>query len=311
MVWLQEFRLPDRDEEESHLMFSPKAKMTVWSSYYPFGLFRERDFPAFTFDEITVFYGDNGSGKSTILNLIAEKLGVNRKTPYNRTDFFDDYVNLCKETIRGRIPEGSSVLSSDDVFDSVMGTRRKNERIDGQRAELLAGRQEEKAKMFSGETNRLGGLGDYGRWKRAHDARTRTRSAYLRGQGLPLNLPERSNGENALAYFAEAIEDEKLYLLDEPENSLSPANQRLLAGLIDDAAHHRGCQFVLSTHSPFLLSLRGACVWNIDAIPPAVTPWTELENVRVYREFFKETENLFKRTDGGMTTKREDKQRKG
>ncbi|MBR4769328.1 MAG: AAA family ATPase [Clostridia bacterium] len=294
MVWLQEFRLPEQSEEESFLMFSLKAKMTVWSSYYPFGLFPARNFPTLTFGEITVFYGDNGSGKSTLLNLISEKIGLNRETPYNRTDFFDDYVALCKEKVRGRIPDGSSVLASDDVFASVMGTRRQNERIDAQRSELLAEQAEEKSKMFSGEQNRLNGMGDYGRWKQAHEARTRTRSAYLRGRALPENLPERSNGESALVYFAEAIEDEKLYLLDEPENSLSPANQRLLAGLIDEAAHHRGCQFVLSTHSPFLLSLRGAHVWDLDAVPPAVTPWTKLENVRVYREFFKETDPLFK-----------------
>ena len=292
MIWLTEFRLPKQSEEET-LMFSPKAKMTVWSSYYPFGLFSTRDFPTLTFGEITVFYGDNGSGKSTILNLIAEKLGLNRKTPYNRTEFFDDYAVLCKETVRGRIPKGSAVLTSDDVFHSVMDTRRKNETIDVQRAELLAERQGEQAKMHAGEQNRLGGMGDYARWKQSHDARTRTSSSFLRGQNLPYNLPERSNGENALAYFAEAVEDGKLYLLDEPENSLSPVNQRLLAGLIDDAAHHRGCQFVLSTHSPFLLSLRGTQVWDIDATPPVITSWTELENVRVYREFFKDAEPLF------------------
>ncbi len=42
MVRLQEFRLPEQSEEESFLMFSLKAKMTVWSSYYPFGLFPAR-----------------------------------------------------------------------------------------------------------------------------------------------------------------------------------------------------------------------------------------------------------------------------
>ena len=293
MIWLETFRLPSGREEEGYMLSCQKAKMTVWSSFYPFGLFPAREFPVFSFGEITVFYGDNGSGKSTVLNLIAEKLGLNRKTPYNRTEFFGDYVELCQEKVRGRIPRGSAVLASDDVFDSVMDTRRKNERIDEKRAELTAEQMDEVAKASAGEANAFTGIGDYARWKRAHEMRTTTRSAFLRANGLPLNLPERSNGENALAYFAETIEDGHLYLLDEPENSLSPANQRLLAGLIDDAAHHRGCQFVLSTHSPFLLALRGARVWDLDAAPPEITPWTELENVRAYREFFLDNEHLF------------------
>ena len=47
-----------------------------------------------------------------------------------------------------------------------------------------------------------------------------------------------------------------------------------------------GCQFVISTHSPFLLSLRGALLYNIDETPPAERKWTELECVKAYHDFF-------------------------
>ena len=46
------------------------------------------------------------------------------------------------------------------------------------------------------------------------------------------NVQERSNGESALAYFVELIKDGALYLLDEPENSLSPQNQLQLKYVI-------------------------------------------------------------------------------
>ncbi len=46
---------------------------------------------------------------------------------------------------------------------------------------------------------------------------------------LPANVRTRSNGESALAVFSERIRENALYLLDEPENSLSPARQLELA----------------------------------------------------------------------------------
>ena len=63
--------------------FNPKNFCTYYSTYYPFGLFRERSLPVFRFNDITLFYGGNGSGKSTILNIMAEKLGLQRSTAYN------------------------------------------------------------------------------------------------------------------------------------------------------------------------------------------------------------------------------------
>ena len=41
---------------------------------------------------------------------------------------------------------------------------------------------------------------------------------------LPENIREHSNGESAFLYFTEKIQENGLYLLDEPENSLSPEN---------------------------------------------------------------------------------------
>ena len=46
------------------------------------------------------------------------------------------------------------------------------------------------------------------------------------------------------------------------------------------------CQIVFSTHSPFLLALRGAKIYDLDTVPAVEKPWTELENVRLYRDFF-------------------------
>lgn len=48
------------------------------------------------------------------------------------------------------------------------------------------------------------------------------------------NIRENSNGESAFRYFTERIDRRGLYLLDEPENSLSPQRQIELIEYIDE-----------------------------------------------------------------------------
>jgi predicted ATPase len=62
---------------------------------------------------------------------------------------------------------------------------------------------------------------------------------------------------------------------------------------IEDSVRSYGCQFVISTHSPFLLSLKGAHIYNIDETPPTEKKWTELDCVKVYYDFFIEQKDKF------------------
>ncbi|MBQ8816249.1 MAG: hypothetical protein IJZ84_03100 [Lachnospiraceae bacterium] len=50
---------------------------------------------------------------------------------------------------------------------------------------------------------------------------------------------------------------------------------------------------VIATHSPFLLSMRDAKIYDMDENPIDVKRWTELKNVRAYYEFFKNHEREF------------------
>ena len=177
------------------------------------------------------------------------------------------------------------------MFDRVLDIRRVNEGIDTRKADLM----EEYIRERSSETpNNLRGPDDFDRWKSAADARRKktTMSQYLRSRVMR-NVQERSNGESALSLFVDAVSDGALYLLDEPENSLSPSNQIQLKYFIEDCVRHHGCQFVISTHSPFLLSLLRARIYDIDADPVAVRRWTELEGVREYYTFFAEHKEEF------------------
>ena len=100
------------------------------------------------------------------------------------------------------------------------------------------------------------------------------------------NVQEQSNGESALVYFTDSIKENALYLLDEPENSMSIEFQIELAEYISATARATKSQFVIATHSPILLSMPQAKIYNLDAYPADVYSWTELDNVRKYFDFF-------------------------
>ena len=294
MIFLQSFQMPTQDDEESYFAnpYNFKAKRTCYTTKYPFDLFRYRELPEFYFNDITIFCGNNGSGKSSILNVIAEKLELERNAPFNRSDFFEDYVGLCNYKLKKVIPKESKIITSDGVFEKVLDIRRINDGIDSKRADLIDEYIAENSP--NAEPNRLQGLDDYDRWKRVSDMRNRNRSQsrFLK-ENLMRNIQERSNGESALSYFVDSIQENSLYLLDEPENSLSPQNQLQLKYFIEDSVRNFGCQFVISTHSPFLLSLKGANIYNIDETPPMQRKWTELDCVKVYHDFFVEQSDKF------------------
>ena len=138
----------------------------------------------------------------------------------------------------------------------------------------------------------MNSLDDYEQLKRVNKARSKTQSQFVRSE-LMDNIREYSNGESAFLYFSEKITENALFLLDEPENSLSPVKQQELVQFLENAVRFFGCQFVISTHSPFLLSMKGARIYDLDEDPVDVKKWTQLENVRAYYQFFKEHEDEF------------------
>ena len=93
MIYLRSFTFPDGDREFDYCM---GVKRKCYSSYYPFRVLSQHRLERIDFQPVTILYGSNGSGKSTALHVIAEKAGLRRDAPYNRTSFFDDYVALCR-----------------------------------------------------------------------------------------------------------------------------------------------------------------------------------------------------------------------
>lgn len=280
MVYLEWFRFPDAGQEWSFFMNAPELKRTCYDSYYPFQVLAGR-VERLEFEPVTILYGGNGSGKTTVLNVMAAALGLGRDSPYNQSNFFPNYVALCRYGLAQRkLPGASRAITSDDVFDYMLDLRTLNQGIDQTRAERFQEYLDAKYANFQ-----LRSLDDYQRLKQVNAARRNSQSQYVRAT-LMDNVRERSNGESAFRYFTGQIGDGGLYLLDEPENSLSPARQLELARFLADSARFYRCQLVISTHSPFLLAMEGARVYDLDRTPAQVRRWTELDNVRAYYDFF-------------------------
>ena len=283
-MYLSNFQFADELKEE---LFLNDIKRTCYNSFYPFGVLSMHHLHRLDFEPVTILYGGNGSGKSTALNVICEKLGLHRDTLYNRSSFYEDYLQMCEYETEHQIPEQSCMITSDDVFDFMLNLRCINEGIDTKREELFNDYLEAKYRKFT-----MKSLDDYERLKKVNLARSKTQSEYIR-RNLMKNVREHSNGESAFLYFNDKIKENALYLLDEPENSLSSEKQIELQRFLVDSARFYGCQFIIATHSPFLLAMKGAKIYDLDEDPADVKKWTELGNVRAYYEFFREHRSEF------------------
>lgn len=286
MLYLSRFYFPSDEEEYS---FRLNLKRTCYNTMYPFFTLSAKKLSELDLEPITVLYGGNGCGKTTALNVIAEKLHLSRDAQYNRSSFFEDYTAMCDCDLMRPIPKESRIITSDDVFDFMLDVRSINSGIDRKRDELTDEYLDAKYSHF-----RLHSLDDYEQLKKVTMSRSKTQSKYIKAQ-LQDNVREHSNGESAYLYFTDRIRENGLYLLDEPENSLSPERQLELMQYIENAVRFFNCQIIMATHSPFLLSMRFAKVYDLDGEQATVKPWTELKNVRTYYDFFKAHESEFKK----------------
>ena len=124
------------------------------------------------------------------------------------------------------------------------------------------------------------------------EARNTSRSKFIKSR-IEENEREFSNGQTSLEFFDNELKENGLYLLDEPENSLSPKFQIELIQLISELTRFFKCQFIIATHSPFLLSIPDAKIYDLDSLPVKTKNWYELENMKIYYNFFKENKSKF------------------
>ena len=300
MVYLESFNFPSQSEESGYFR-GPSP--TYLESIYPFQVMPSKGLEFLSFSDVTILCGGNGSGKSTVLNIIAARLELKRESMFNTTEIFDDYVEMASEDLRvfdmeqdRNFRRASRIITSDDVFNHILGVRKKNDDVDFKRQVIQRTRQEYRNNPSSRPREINFDDPESVRRYREYASMINRHSSFsdqVRRHGA---ISERtySNGENGYKYFTDAIQPGGLYLLDEPENSLSAQMQMELCDFITGMARFYDCQFIISTHSPFILSMKGARIYDMDSVPVKTTKWTEIPSVRIYHDFFMEHEEEFK-----------------
>jgi predicted ATPase len=106
-------------------------------------------------------------------------------------------------------------------------------------------------------------------------------------------LDSQSHGESFLALFQTRFVPDGLYLLDEPEAPLSPLRQLSLISAIKQMVEQNG-QFIIATHSPILMAYPQAELLSFDPTPIAPTDYRSLEHVNLMRDFLNDPESFLR-----------------
>jgi predicted ATPase len=192
---------------------------------YPYNLPWIEGLARLTFDvPVTFFIGENGRGKSTLLEAIAVGLGFNAEGGSRNFVFSTQatHSNLYKHL---RLARSKPVNSSGFFFRS------------------------ESFYNLASEIDKL-------------DAEP-AGSPFIKDSYGGRSLHTQSRGESILALIMHRFNNTGLYLLDEPEAGLSLTSQVAIMLRIRDLAA-AGAQFIIATHSPFLLALPAAKIYSFD-----------------------------------------------
>ena len=315
MLYLNNFTFPTQKGEESFLdgYYRGTSGCTYHVNPYPFRVLSDVGLFRMDFEPITILCGGNGSGKSTALNVIAQKLRINRSSAYNSGELMDDYVDMCDlqadtnltaenpgsvgNTARiDDIARIACMVTSDDVFKTMLQDRvRRNQTILESR-KLTEQANDPNLDRRIHDILREGLDFETGEnvdeFKDFMMMRKMSVSRYLREK---LGKEERgmSNGENSFVYMTQLLSSPGLYLLDEPENSLSPDNQMKLSDYLVYMARCNNSQIIMATHSPFLLATPYAKIYNLDASPARICKFAELQSMKTYYQFFSGLQSLF------------------
>jgi predicted ATPase len=245
------------------IAFNEKTDFTA----YPFSLsiikkLSEISFPT----QVTFIVGENGTGKSTILEAVALKAGFGKEGGSKNIQF-----NTAEDTVYSGVQNLSSCMT--------LSWRKKPRAQNGYffRAESffnIANHIDNLAHLPMSE----GGTGEY--------------LAYRSYGGKSLH--EQSHGESFLSFFNNSIGDGGFFIFDEPEAALSPQRQLALLAIMHERCKNKETQFIIATHSPILLAYPGATIYSCDDGSLKKISYKETKHYEITKNFLDNPKLYFK-----------------
>lgn len=108
------------------------------------------------------------------------------------------------------------------------------------------------------------------------------------------SLHEQSHGESFFAAFLHRFGGNGFYILDEPEAALSPLRQLSMLARIHELAAHKRSQFIISTHSPILMAYPNSLLYCLTPDGLQVRKWEETEHYLIMKQFMNRPDKMMR-----------------
>lgn len=203
---------------------------------------------------VTFFVGENGTGKSTLLEAIAVAFGFNAEggsrnfnfaTNDTHSELFE-HITLIKSLQR---PRDGFFLRAESLYNVATNI----EDLDN-----APGFSRKIIESFGG-----------------------------------VSLHKQSHGESFLAIVQNRFNGNGLYILDEPEAALSPMRLMTLMAEINSLVK-KGSQFIIATHSPILMTLPDAEIMEFSQDGIRKVDYRETEHYQITKRFLDDPERMLK-----------------
>lgn len=216
---------------------------------------------------VTVFVGDNGCGKSTLLETLALSLNLPLIGGYIGDHAGFEAANILKPLMEiewGRQTPAGFFFRAEDFSDFINSVDNERKKLDIDLGELKGHVDDAVIRQMSDSMNfKLSSMRkEYGEHMQAF-----------------------SHGEAYLKIFEARIGKKGVFLLDEPEAALSPLKQLSLLFLIMESVKSQNTQFILATHSPIMMGIPGATIYEIKEDGMQKVTFEETDHYRITKTF--------------------------
>lgn len=244
--------LLNRDTQYIREAYLRKDRLISYD-HFPLNLPIIRNFQDLIFHpNVTYIIGENGMGKSTLLEAIAIALGFNPEggtlnfnfSSYDSHSNLNEYIRVVKGVSR---PKDHFFFRAETFYN------------------VATNIEELDTEPFSGPRiiDSFGGI----------------------------SLHEQSHGESFFAAFTERFQGNGLYILDEPEAALSPLRQLSMLSRINDLIKE-GSQFIISTHSPIIMAYPNSKIIQLSKDGMDEVKLEETHHYSIMKQFFEDRERL-------------------